>query len=436
MSSRKRQHRYPSGRRQAGGALLLSLMALAVSSVVIGVLVGQHVQQERSERIAQSREVLDKATVKLAGLTNTSGTNPVAPASLAGPGAPTGGGFLPAAVTPATDTFATAIGYCVGSPVVATDSVYAVISAGPDKAFQTTCAQALAGVRVGDDLVARTNVSQLYSGFSSASYHGATVQLESQLGSILSPRAGEIRVVSQTAAVYLDPDGTVGNWQPLTGGAAIVPLVAGVDGVRLWADGSYGTSCQDYRYPSGMKVYRGAVGDGTYRTQAGGPGTATLDVYCDMTQDGGGWTLVGKFNGTSDTSLTAAQRNTIAYSQAKISLNGTSTSKVITCYGTPSPGFAVDNTAGGNCKVTNVDGHIYSVRVNQAGANSGGNYGLYTNDGNTLMPTGGCNWSPNTTYVWGRHFNGSGLICTNYGNGEFYSSPNGWGTNYDWLLVR
>ncbi|MEX3983832.1 fibrinogen-like YCDxxxxGGGW domain-containing protein [Paraburkholderia sp. EG287A] len=289
-------------RRQAGGALAACLLVLALSTTVIGVLVGFNVQQTRSERIRQSREALDKATVKLASLTNTTATNPAPATFIAGTGAPTGGGFLPAGVTPATDAFATPLGYCAGNPTLATDPVYAVISAGPNKLFQTTCAQALAGVRVGDDLVQRVTVSQLYSGFSSISYHGATVQLESQLGSILSPRAGEIRVVSQTGAVYLDPDGTVGNWQPLSGSAAVVGIVANAAGEHVWADGSYGVTCKDYRYPSGLKTYRGTVGDGVYRVQPGGPGAATLPVYCDMTNDGGGWMLF--FNGG---------RNTAAY---------------------------------------------------------------------------------------------------------------------------
>jgi len=286
-------HRFARGsrRRQSGAALLVALMVLGLAASVVAVMVGYNVQQARSARIAQSREALDKDTVKLASLTNTTGTNPAAPAVTAGAGAPAGGGFLPAGVTPAVDAFATPLGYCVGAPAFATDPVYAVISAGPDKMFQTTCAQALAGVRVGDDLAQRVTVSQFYSGFSAVSYHGATMQLESQLGSILSPRAGEIRAVNQTGAVYLNPDGTVGNWQPLTGSAAVVGLVQNVAGERVWADGSFGTTCKDYRYPSGLKVYRGTVGDGIYRVQPGGPGAATLDVYCDMTQDGGGWML-------------------------------------------------------------------------------------------------------------------------------------------------
>ncbi|WP_432263150.1 fibrinogen-like YCDxxxxGGGW domain-containing protein [Cupriavidus sp. TMH.W2] len=277
---------------QRGVALIHALLILGAASALTFAIAGSVLQQSRSERIAVSRATLDKSAVKLAGLVDSTGTNPLAPPAVAGSVVPSGGGLMPTAVTPQVDAFGTPLGYCVGTPVVATDAVFAVISAGGSKTFDTSCAQALAGTRIGDDLIFRVNVSQLYGGFSGVSYHGATVAKEGHLGSILNPRSGEIRAVVETGAIYTNASGRVGDWTALTGGAAVVGLVQSSDGVRRWADGSYAATCQAYRYPSGLKVYRNAVGDGVYRLQPGGVGTSTADVYCDQSTDGGGWTLV------------------------------------------------------------------------------------------------------------------------------------------------
>lgn len=61
---------------------------------------------------------------------------------------------------------------------------------------------------------------------------------------------------------------------------------------RRWGNNTYATSCNAYRNPTTGFVYRGAIGDGIYRIDPDGAGAISpYDVYCDMTNDGGGWTL-------------------------------------------------------------------------------------------------------------------------------------------------
>jgi hypothetical protein len=93
-------------------------------------------------------------------------------------------------------------------------------------------------------------------------------------------------------ATFTATDGvmTVSRSMTYTTTSTIISSASG----RKWQDGSYATNCNGYRNPSGPYEYAGSTGDGIYTIDPDGAAwLPAFDVYCDMTLDGGGWTLVG-----------------------------------------------------------------------------------------------------------------------------------------------
>lgn len=87
---------------------------------------------------------------------------------------------------------------------------------------------------------------------------------------------------------------TVNINKSILGGIKKISYVIGVKNFgkyRCWADGTYAKSAQDYYNPTdGVHTYDGDIGDGVYRIKTSGG--VIMDVYCNMTKYGGGWTLV------------------------------------------------------------------------------------------------------------------------------------------------
>ncbi|WP_434715717.1 choice-of-anchor D domain-containing protein [Paraburkholderia sp. A3RO-2L] len=83
---------------------------------------------------------------------------------------------------------------------------------------------------------------------------------------------------------------------PVTGTGIADTIVADGAG-RHWKDGTYAPSCSAYLTPSGLYQYAGATGDGVYTIDPDGAAgaQAPVDVYCDMTTDGGGWMLFSNY---------------------------------------------------------------------------------------------------------------------------------------------
>src|SRR5450830_514720 len=160
------------------------------------------------------------------------------PVMLTGSGGPTGGGLIPlTSSAPKNDSYGGNLGYCAwdngstnssvnritGSTNSPSAPVLAIISAGIDGVFQTTCANIAAGQGAqGDDYVVSYNSTQIQMGVGGTLFFGDPVPTVAALNA-LSPatlKDGQIRVVKATNAMYSWNAGSA-SWVSITGGSSL-----------------------------------------------------------------------------------------------------------------------------------------------------------------------------------------------------------------------
>ena len=224
---------------QRGSVLLLVLAGiagLAVMAVIGSTLLGTMVSGNQRYNISiNTGQILTQAAYTITTEANTAGSYPVAaaptawsgtnPSSAPGQGSANAVGLVTAAsAAPKVDAWGSNIGYCTYTATSQSSPVFAVISAGPDKVFQTTCTQAFAGTPQGDDGVRFKTAANVLQGVGGTVYFGDPVANLAALGALTTAHVGEMRVVLDSGA-YFNQTGTpgAGNWIALGAASGVVP---------------------------------------------------------------------------------------------------------------------------------------------------------------------------------------------------------------------
>lgn len=218
---------------------MTAFFALGVFGVLSMIAYSAYGNVTRSNALSQARSMsanlLDLAVAALTAESKDldSDGQPEAPAMRAADGVSNCSGtmagancFIPATSgAPKTDAWGTQIRYCAwdnGAANTATNRitdgndtpaatqnsvVFAVVSAGVDKVFQTTCADAKADTRKGDDGYRRITVFLVVKGNGGTAYLGDSVQDKAALNTLVpangyTPQDGQQRLVKSNGQAY------------------------------------------------------------------------------------------------------------------------------------------------------------------------------------------------------------------------------------------
>ena len=240
-------------RYQRGNVLALVMLGLLAAGVLATIAYGSYYQIARGTtdtvNRANASALLTQASYTLATEAATAGDvdGDGIPESIAGVVVLNDGWQVPAASgAPKVDPWGTAIQYCAwdngstnasagrltgANPALPNSLQFALISAGPDKTFATTCAQVLASyaagasaIANGDDGVRTMSVAQVNQGVGGTVYFGDAVASVSALPATDSP-AGKMRITKDTQLPYV---WNGSSWLPINAGAWLI-IVAAAD---------------------------------------------------------------------------------------------------------------------------------------------------------------------------------------------------------------
>jgi type II secretory pathway pseudopilin PulG len=226
--------------KQGGSLLVMVLLGLLAAGVLATIAYGSYYQIARGTQDtvlrSASSALLTQAAYTLATEASDSDADGIAEPA-AGVVSLSDGWEVPASSgAPKTDAWNSAIKYCPwdngstnsssgrltgANPALQSSIEFALVSAGPDKIFDTGCEQAKTGA-MKDDGVRSMSVAQLNQGVGGTFYYGDPVTSVLALPASDSPK-GKIRVTLDTQVAYIWD----GAWRPLNVGAWLVTSAGG-----------------------------------------------------------------------------------------------------------------------------------------------------------------------------------------------------------------